>query len=66
MNVVSCVRHHSRSVLARGFALVTNARGAPVSSAAQVAPGAALSIKFADGDVAVKAAARSAQLDLGL
>ncbi len=54
------------AVLARGFALVTNARGAPVSSAAQVAPGAALSIKFADGDVAVKAAARSAQLDLGL
>jgi exodeoxyribonuclease VII large subunit len=45
-----------QSVLARGFALVTNARGAPVSSAAAVVPGAALNLKFADGDVAVKAA----------
>jgi len=44
------------SVLARGFALVTNAKGAPVSSAKQVVPGAALTVKFADGEVAVKAA----------
>ncbi len=44
------------AVLARGFALVTNAAGAPVSSAARIAPGAALVVKFADGDVAVKAA----------
>ena len=54
------------AVLARGFALVTTPKGAPVSSAALVAPGAALIIKFADGDVAVKAAAKTAQLDLGL
>jgi exodeoxyribonuclease VII large subunit len=54
------------AVLARGFALVTNTKGAPISSAAQVAPGAALTIKFADGDIAVKAAAKTAQLDLGL
>jgi exodeoxyribonuclease VII large subunit len=54
------------SVLARGFALVTNAKGAPIASAKHVAPGAALTIKFADGDVAVKAAVKTAQLDLGL
>ncbi len=53
------------SVLARGFALVTNAKGAPVQKAAEVAPGAALKIKFADGDVAVKAEPKKAQLDLG-
>jgi exodeoxyribonuclease VII large subunit len=45
-----------QSVLARGFALVTNAKGAAIASAAQVSPGAALTIKFSDGDVAVKAA----------
>jgi exodeoxyribonuclease VII large subunit len=45
-----------QSVLARGFALVTNAKGTAIASAAQVAPGAALTIKFSDGDVAVKAA----------
>jgi len=44
------------AVLARGFALVTNARGVAVSAAANVAPGAALNLKFSDGDVAVKAA----------
>ena len=54
------------AVLARGFALVTNTKGAPISSAAQVSPGAALIIKFADGEIAAKAAAKTAQLDLGL
>jgi exodeoxyribonuclease VII large subunit len=44
------------AVLARGFALVTNAKGAPIQSAAAVTPGAALNLRFADGDVAVKAA----------
>jgi exodeoxyribonuclease VII large subunit len=43
------------AVLARGFALVTNAKGAAISSAAAIAPGAALNLKFADGEVAVKA-----------
>jgi exodeoxyribonuclease VII large subunit len=56
-------------VLARGFALVTNAKGAAVTSAAKVAPGAALSLRFADGEVAVRAdkgEKKTAQLDLGL
>jgi len=53
-------------VLARGFALVTNAKGAPVTAAAKVAPGAALSLRFADGEVAVRAEKKTAQLDLGL
>ncbi|HQT40071.1 MAG TPA: exodeoxyribonuclease VII large subunit, partial [Acidocella sp.] len=43
------------AVLARGFALVTTPKGAPVLSAAAVTAGAALNIKFSDGDVAVKA-----------
>jgi exodeoxyribonuclease VII large subunit len=52
------------AVLARGFALVTNAKGAPVSSAASVAPGALLNVRFADGDVGVKAAGKQGVLDL--
>jgi exodeoxyribonuclease VII large subunit len=42
-----------RSVLRRGFALVRDAQGLPVKSAAAVAPGDALSIEFADGGVDV-------------
>jgi len=55
-------------VLARGFALVSTARGVPVTSAAAVTPGAPLHLRFADGKVEVKAAgaAKTAQLDLGL
>ena len=53
-------------VLARGFALVTTAKGAPVTAAAKIAPGAALSLRFADGEVAVRAEKKTAQLDLGL
>ncbi len=52
------------AVLARGFALVTTPKGAPVSTAAAVAPGAALAIKFADGTVAVNAAPRQGTLPL--
>lgn len=44
-----------QGVLSRGFALVRDAAGAPVRSAAAVAPGAALEIQFADGRVAVEA-----------
>jgi exodeoxyribonuclease VII large subunit len=44
------------AVLARGFALVTNAKGAPVISAAQIPPGAALRIRFTDGAVEATAA----------
>jgi exodeoxyribonuclease VII large subunit len=54
------------AVLARGFALVTNAKGAPVQKASEVAPNAALNIRFADGEVAVRATPKTAQLDLGL
>jgi exodeoxyribonuclease VII large subunit len=49
------------AVLKRGFALVINARGAPVLGAKHVAPGAALTIKFCDGDVPVRAAATPRQ-----
>ena len=38
-------------VLARGFALVRDRRGAPVTSAAAAKPGARLAIVFADGEV---------------
>ncbi len=50
------------AVLARGFALVTNAKGAPVSSAAAVPAGATLKIKFADGDVGVTASPQQGSL----
>jgi exodeoxyribonuclease VII large subunit len=39
------------AVLARGYALVFDSAGAPLTSAATVAPGAALRIRFADGEV---------------
>jgi exodeoxyribonuclease VII large subunit len=52
------------AVLARGFALVTNARGTAISSAAAVAPGAALNVRFADGEVQVTAAGRQGILPL--
>ncbi len=38
-----------RNVLARGFALVRDGDGAPIRAAASIAPGALLSIEFADG-----------------
>ena len=41
-----------RSVLARGFALVRAAAGAPLPRAAAIAPGQPLRIEFADGEVA--------------
>ncbi|MCO5146544.1 MAG: exodeoxyribonuclease VII large subunit [Aquamicrobium sp.] len=40
-----------RSVLRRGFALVRDAQGLPVKSAAAVGPGDALAIEFADGSI---------------
>jgi exodeoxyribonuclease VII large subunit len=43
------------AVLARGFALVRDAKGEPLTRAADVAPGAALNIAFADGHVAATA-----------
>lgn len=44
-----------RKVLERGYAMVRDAAGQPVLSAALVAPGAALSVEFADGSIAVTA-----------
>ncbi len=42
------------AVLARGFALITNAKNVPVTSVSKAIPGVALHIKFADGSVCVK------------
>ena len=43
------------SVLARGFALVRDAKGTPLLRAAAIAPGQALQIQFADGEIAAAA-----------
>lgn len=43
------------SVLARGFALVRDAKGAPVVAAGAITPGQGLRLTFADGEVAVSA-----------
>ena len=43
------------AILARGFALVRDADGGPLTRAADVAPGTRLSISFADGQVAATA-----------
>ncbi|WP_280821110.1 exodeoxyribonuclease VII large subunit [Pseudaminobacter soli (ex Li et al. 2025)] len=40
-----------QSILERGFALVTDAEGVLVKRAAEVAPHAALSLRFADGEI---------------
>jgi exodeoxyribonuclease VII large subunit len=45
-----------RSVLHRGFALVRDARGAPLRRAAEVSRGATIEIEFADGVVNAAAA----------
>ncbi len=44
-----------RGVLARGFALVRDARGVAVHAAAAIGPGARLTLEFADGRVAATA-----------
>jgi exodeoxyribonuclease VII large subunit len=43
------------SVLARGFALVRDAKGTPLLRAAAIAPGQPLQIQFADGEIAAAA-----------
>ena len=55
------------ALLSRGYALVQNRSGHPVTRAADVAPGAALRLRFSDGEVAARAdgggkAARQASL----
>jgi exodeoxyribonuclease VII large subunit len=52
------------AVLQRGFVLVTTTAGTPILSAAKIAPGAALRLKFHDGDIAATAAAKQGVLDL--
>jgi exodeoxyribonuclease VII large subunit len=49
-----------RNVLKRGFALVREEAGAPLHSAAAVAPGQPLRIEFADGEVAARAQGEAA------
>ncbi len=43
------------AVLRRGYALVTDGTGHPLTEAAAIAPGAALRLRFADGEVAATA-----------
>ena len=50
-----------RAVLARGYALVFDAAGHPVSSASGVRPLAKLRVEFADGAVTVRAEGRDGQ-----
>ncbi|MFK0690687.1 exodeoxyribonuclease VII large subunit [Mesorhizobium sp. IMUNJ 23033] len=55
-----------KAVLARGFALVKGADGAVIKLAAEVAPGAALSLEFADGNadaIATSGTARPKTID---
>jgi exodeoxyribonuclease VII large subunit len=52
------------SVLQRGFVLVTTPKGAPILSATKITPGAALNLKFHDGEIAVTAAGKQGVLDL--
>ena len=49
------------AVLARGYVLVTNADGQPVTEAARVKPGARLRLRFKDGTVAATADSDEAQ-----
>ena len=43
------------AVLQRGYAVVSDAAGHPLTSAAKVAPGARLRLRFADGEVGATA-----------
>jgi exodeoxyribonuclease VII large subunit len=49
------------AVLARGFALVRDGAGRPVARAAEVRPGGRLRVRFADGEVGVRADAVGGQ-----
>lgn len=52
------------AVLRRGYALVFDRHGRPLTAAAQVRPGAALRLHFADGDAPATAAPSQGRLDL--
>jgi exodeoxyribonuclease VII large subunit len=51
-------------VLARGFALVRDAKGQPVTSAAAIKPASRLRLRFGDGDVGVVTEGRQGSLAL--
>ncbi len=56
-----------KAVQARGYALIFDASGSPLTTAAMVKPGSALRISFADGDIGATANGgkpRQARLDL--
>ena len=52
------------AVLRRGFVLVTTPKGAPIISATKIIPGAALNLKFHDGEIAATASGQQGILDL--
>lgn len=53
-------------ILRRGFVIVTTPGGAAITSAAAITPGASLRLRFADGQIEVKAnRTKMDQLDLG-
>jgi exodeoxyribonuclease VII large subunit len=52
------------AVLARGFALITTAKGTPVARAASLRPGEGVQIRFADGEVGAKIAPTQGTLPL--
>jgi exodeoxyribonuclease VII large subunit len=52
------------AVLQRGFVLVTTAKGTPILSAAKVTAGAALNLRFHDGEIAAAASGKQGVLDL--
>ena len=52
------------AVLQRGFVLVTTPKGTPILSARKITPGAALNLKFHDGEIAVTTSGKQGMLDL--
>jgi exodeoxyribonuclease VII large subunit len=59
VGLAGCGRHLDAvsytSVLDRGYALVSNARGRPLTRAAEIAKGSRLSLRFADGTIGARA-----------
>jgi exodeoxyribonuclease VII large subunit len=53
-----------QAVLARGYVLVSDATGTPVTSATKVRPGQGLNLRFADGEVKVRSEAAQGRLPL--
>ena len=53
--LLSTLKLSDEAILERGYALVTDAGGRLVRRAAEIAPGAELSLRFADGSAQVTA-----------